>query len=160
MEERVLNYINDTITHKKYFMESAMRMSKVLLEENKEELAIELLKRAAYHDNSKFDKDEMCSLSAISCKKALIDPNINMDQHTQQILEHHWRKNRHHPEHFKDVRDMKEIDILEMVCDWHARSTQYGTDLLEFVEVRQENRFHFPDDMFKKIWNYCNIIIG
>ena len=47
---------------------------------------------------------------------------------------------------------MKEIDIIEMVCDWHARSVQYGTNLMEFVTVRQENRFKFPQEMYEKIY--------
>ena len=53
---------------------------------------------------------------------------------------------------------MNEVDILEMCCDWHARSIQYHTDFLSFVKIRQENRFHFPKDMFDKIWKYCLIL--
>ena len=45
-----------------------------------------------------------------------------------------------------------------MCCDWHARSTQYNTDFLKFVEERQKDRFHFPDWMFAEIWHYCKVL--
>ena len=53
---------------------------------------------------------------------------------------------------------MDDVDILEMVCDWAAKSYQTNTSLLEFVKIRQENRFHFPDEMFAKILKYCEIL--
>lgn len=154
-----MNHIKDTIIHKEYMMRSALKMSEILIAEQKEELAMELLKRAAYHDNSKFDKDEAVSLSSIQCKKALIDPNINLSDEERKTIEQHWKKNRHHPEHFDDIEKMKEIDILEMVCDWHARSEQHKTNLIDFVLIRQENRFHFPEDMFEKILKYCKWMV-
>ena len=36
-------------------------------------------------------------------------------------IEHHYSKNRHHPEHWpQGIEDMTLIDILEMLCDWKA----------------------------------------
>ena len=29
---------------------------------------------------------------------------------------------------------MTDIDLLEMACDCHARSKQYGTNLLEYID--------------------------
>lgn len=37
------------------------------------------------------------------------------------LIETHWKNNRHHPEYFKDISNMEELDIIEMVCDWYAR---------------------------------------
>lgn len=51
-------------------------------------------------------------------------------------------------------------DIVEMVCDWHANSSIYGTDLIDFVVTRQQNRFHFPEEMFKQVLSYCNILVS
>ena len=70
----------------------------------------------------------------------------------------HYKHNAHHPEHFESVLDMEKIDILEMCCDWHARSTQYKTDFLDYVKTAQETRFHFPDWMFQEIWHYCEVL--
>jgi hypothetical protein len=54
---------------------------------------------------------------------------------------------------------MEELDVIEMVCDWYARSLQLGTNFMEFVETRQNNRFHFPDYMYSNILKYCNILL-
>ncbi len=36
-------------------------------------------------------------------------------------IEHHYARNQHHPEHFKNgIRDMGAVDQLEMICDWCA----------------------------------------
>lgn len=36
-------------------------------------------------------------------------------------IDHHYSKNRHHPEHWPDgVEDMTLIDLIEMLCDWKA----------------------------------------
>ena len=72
----------------------------------------------------------------------------------------HWKHNSHHPEHYKNPIDMEKIDILEMCCDWHARSTQYHTDLMTFVNTQNEIRFHFPDWMFSEIVHYCEVLLS
>jgi len=36
-------------------------------------------------------------------------------------LDHHYRSNRHHPEHHRaGVQDMGLVDLIEMLCDWYA----------------------------------------
>jgi hypothetical protein len=54
---------------------------------------------------------------------------------------------------------MSEIDIIEMVCDWAARSEQYNNSLTEFAERVQRDRFHFNDEMYAKIRAYCNVLV-
>ena len=53
---------------------------------------------------------------------------------------------------------MSRLDVMEMCCDWHARSVQYETNFLDFVKKRQKDRFHFPIWMFEEIWHYCEIL--
>ena len=44
-------------------------------------------------------------------------------------ITHHYRKNRHHPEHHENgIDDMTLLDILEMVVDWRAAIDRKGTD--------------------------------
>ena len=53
---------------------------------------------------------------------------------------------------------MSKIDKMEMACDWYARAIQYKTNFLEFVEKRQEDRFHFPELIYDEIYHYCKIL--
>ena len=151
--------IEDFIEHKKCILESASILIEYLLKNGKDDLAFELLKRISIHDNSKLEDDEFSLFCKIPLKKdSFTTSTCDIDESLKNSIELHWKNNRHHPEHFKNVNDMNEVDILEMCCDWHARSIQYHTDFLSFVKIRQENRFHFPKDMFDKIWKYCLIL--
>lgn len=47
---------------------------------------------------------------------------------------------------------------MNKCCDWHARSTQKGTDFLGYVNEAQKTRFHFPDWMFEEILHYCEVL--
>ena len=153
-------YLNsDLIEHKKYILDSCHKMSKYLYKNGQEELSRELLKRAFVHDDSKLNDEELKNFLELKIKdKPFINANSMLNEYEKERIQIHWKNNRHHPEYFDDIRDMEEIDIIEMVCDWYARSMQYGTDIIEFAETRQKNRFNFPEDMFTKILFYANIL--
>ena len=156
----IYEQIEETFVHKALVNKSCLKLSKYLHKTGRDDLAIELCRRAVIHDNSKLDDNELGPFAKLDHEKnSLKDPNINLDDKTKNIIEVHWHKNRHHPEYFPDINDMEEIDLLEMCCDWHARSIQYKTNLLEFVKIRQENRFHFPDEKYERILKYCKVLI-
>ncbi len=159
MTDEVYSQIEETFIHKDLFNKSCLKMSKYLHSIGNDALAIDICRRAVLHDNSKLDDNELGPFSKLDHKKeALKDPNIGLDDNVKHVIEVHWNKNRHHPEFFPDIEDMADIDIIEMCCDWHARSVQYGTDLLEFAQIRQSNRFHFSEEQYKKIMEYCKVL--
>ena len=159
MTKEIYNQIEETFIHKDLFNKSCLKMSEYLNSIGKSELAIGICHRAVLHDNSKLDDNELGAFSKLDNRKAALrDPNVGFDDDTRHVIEVHWNKNRHHPEYFPNIEDMTEIDILEMCCDWHARSVQYGTDLLEFAQIRQDNRFRFKEEQYKKIMEYCKIL--
>lgn len=152
----------DTFIHKDYVLKVCNKFAKYLIENDSKEIAEELLERAKVHDNSKIlNKDEFRSLTGIiNDKSCLKDASSKLSQFKQDSIELHWKHNEHHPEHFDDVNKMTKLDKMEMCCDWCARAMQYNTNLLEFVEKRQEDRFHFPELMYDEIYHYCKILIS
>jgi hypothetical protein len=94
------------------------------------EAAVELLRRGAVHDRSKFDPTEAEPLAQMDeliaregnvpfgspeyeARKALLGP----------MLKHHYTANSHHPEHFENgVNGMTLFDVVEMFVDWKAAS--------------------------------------
>ena len=152
----------DTFIHKDYVLKVCNKFSKYLIDNNFAEDAKELQERAVVHDNSKIlNKDEFRALTGIiNDKSCLKDASSKLSQFKQDSIELHWKHNRHHPEHFKDISEMSRIDKMEMCCDWYARALQYNTNLLEFLEKRQEDRFHFPELMYDEIYHYCKILIS
>lgn len=151
----------DTTEHKKLVMDNCLLMAKYFLDKNDTKMAIAILKRGATHDNSKFDITEFTKLASImESKHCFKDPESLLTPAETKAIEYHWAHNRHHPEYFENKEDMEEIDIIEMVCDWFARSLQFGTKFIPFVKKRQKNRFHFSDEKFKIILDYCKLIEG
>ena len=66
----------------------------------------------------------------------------------RKALEHHYKENRHHPEHFANgIIDMSLIDLLEMIIDWKAASMRHSDgDILRSIEINQD-RFNYSDDL-------------
>ena len=163
ISEAEKKYIKDTIIHKSYILIECNIMFDWLCENGKENLAINLAKSCSIHDDSKFTKLEytkMLEISMDSKKDAMLNPSILPSNYVSSILKYHWKNNRHHPEHFKDPNLMTELDMIEMVCDWSARSQQYKTDLLEFVNTRLQKRFTgFNEENKKLILQYCNVLM-
>ena len=124
-------------------------------------LGNQLKERADNHDNSKYDKEEKEVFESIdnikredfdsyeeyyNCTKPLI----------QKALDHHYAKNRHHPEHFEHgVEDMNLLDILEMVVDWDSSASCRGTELDTDYSFK---RFKITPQLQKIILNTLKIL--
>lgn len=91
----------------------------------------ELDERAKKHDASKLEEPEASKLAEFNdalAKTKYADENGNVTEEYEKLLEdvkpaleHHYAKNRHHPQHWPDgVNDMTLIDLVEMLCDWKA----------------------------------------
>lgn len=159
--DNIYKHIEDTITHKQFFMKSCMMMINYLYENKRYEDAIEMAKRGSMHDNSKFEIDEIQHFIQMPiCKYKTKLPNGILTDEQKQLIEMHWKRNRHHPEFFVNYHHMSEIDIMEMVCDWHARSMQYETDFMEFVFTIPQQRFGFDDNFFGRVLLYCEVLKG
>lgn len=157
--DTLLFQLNDFAIHKQFVLESGNVLAKHLYQQGKEKEAIALLKRISVHDNSKLYTKELTALSQIPYNlSGFTNANSELTNKEKELIKLHWQHNSHHPEHYKNYNEMSELDIMEMVCDWHARSRQYKTDFIGFVKIRQKNRFMFPKAMFEKILEYCLIV--
>ena len=157
----IKHFIDDTILHKQLVLESGKILYEYLLEIGEIDLALELLKRCANHDNSKFNYEEIMSFISIpKDNDGMKNANTKMDDFMQKAISIHWKNNSHHPEYYDDPHDMTELDILEMACDCYSRSLQFGTNLLEFIEIRQKERFNLSLDVFDKYKFYCQVLVS
>src|SRR3990170_7892545 len=55
-----------------------------------------------------------------------------------EVLQHHYKVNRHHPEHFENgINGMTLIDLVEMFCDWVAAAEKKGSPVnIEYLAER------------------------
>lgn len=87
----------------------------------------DLLIRAEQHDQSKFSEEEFPGLVA-----AIDDIRrfpFGTPEYEEMRAKHaavfaeHYKKNRHHAEHFSDgIEGMTFMDLIEMLCDWKSAS--------------------------------------
>jgi len=88
-------------------------------------LAGKLVWRSLVHDLSKYGWTETKHFARTIRK--LRNTTYGTDEYfallesIKPAIEHHYAKNRHHPEHYKNgIQDMSALDQLEMICDWCA----------------------------------------
>ncbi|MBR3163091.1 MAG: hypothetical protein IKF17_03210 [Clostridia bacterium] len=161
MNDKIVTILMDTMLHKDLVLASCWKMANYYIRSGEIDKAIEIIKRGWLHDNSKFGEDELTALAEIDDNRmSMRDASKSLPPEMKAFLKIHYEHNTHHPEHWDDVAQMPEMDVVEMCCDWHARSVQYGTNLIEFVNTRQANRFNFPQKMFEKILEICNILVS
>lgn len=136
------NSTEDTMSHKN-------RVAELL------DLAIlEIKNRAKNHDNSKLDNPEKelfdiytpklksCTYGSEEYKKYLVELKVALD--------HHYKNNSHHPEHYKNgVDDFDLFDLIEMFFDWKAATERHADgNINKSIELNKE-RFKISEQICK-----------
>jgi hypothetical protein len=112
----------------------------------------ELIQRGLTHDKSKLESPEVDIFAEYTPK--LRDTTYGSDEYKgylkemQVALEHHYKANRHHPEHFDNgIQGMTLIDLLEMICDWKAATMRHADgDIFRSININME-RFGYSAEM-------------
>ncbi len=114
--------------------------------------SIELINRAQKHDDSKlclfekplFDiytpKLKGCTYGSDEYKQYLKDLKVALD--------HHYKENSHHPEHYKNgVNGMDFFDLIEMFFDWRAATERDANGSIhKSIEINKD-RFNLSDQV-------------
>ncbi len=94
----------------------------------------EMLARGRVHDASKLDEPEKSGFDEIIPLLAGVaygTPDYEAAvERARPALEHHYRRNSHHPEHYgpAGMAGMDLFDLVEMVCDWMAAAERNPDD--------------------------------
>ena len=157
---KIKKMAEDTVEHKIIVMRVCLKLFEYYVDNGNATLGISLLRRACNHDNSKFSGEEFRKLASIidSNPNCFRDASAGLSEKETDAIKEHWKNNRHHPEYFDEYSNMLDLDMLEMVCDWYARSLQFGTDFIPFIIERQHNRFKFSPEQFDKILEMCKLV--
>lgn len=116
-------------------------------------LAHDLVTNAHVHDKSKFDGIEWLYLHD-EVKESHPDK-------FQMAWYQHVHTNAHHPEYWSGIDNMPEVYIAEMVCDWKARSNEFGSDLRVWIKESATKRFEFSTHgkSYKKIKQFVDLLL-
>lgn len=125
---------------------------------------VELLTdRGANHDATKLCDPEVKLFTEITHK--LAGCTYGSDEYNEFLkqlkpaLDHHYAKNRHHPEHFpKGVDDMTLVDLLELFADWKAATLRHDNgNLLKSIEINSK-RFNIGEQLTNVFRNTAELI--
>lgn len=102
---------------------------------------IELINRGNEHDQSKLESPEVEIFTQFTARLAGStygsDEFNDFKKQMKPALDHHYARNRHHPEHFKKgIDEMNLLDILEMLMDWKASSERHNNgNIRKSIEI-------------------------
>lgn len=111
-----------------------------------------LLNRVCYHDYTKLIEPELSGFNTHTPKlrgTTYGTPEYEkLREELNATLEHHYRHNSHHPEHYSNgIRGMNLLDLIEMLCDWEAATQRHHDgNLAKSIEINQK-RFGYSDEM-------------
>ena len=118
-------------------------------------MVIELMNRSLIHDASKLEEPELAVFDEFTPK--LENSEYGSEEYQgflkemETALNHHYARNRHHPEHFADgINDMNLIDLVEMMCDWKAASLRHSDGNIRKSIETNVDRFNI-DAQLKQI---------
>ena len=111
-----------------------------------------LTERGVNHDLTKLDDPELSLFVEYTPK--LASCTYGSEEYKEFLsglkpaLDHHYAKNRHHPEHYRDgINDMTLVDLVEMFADFKAATLRHHDgNLLKSIDIN-EKRFNMSPQL-------------
>lgn len=125
-------HLDNLVRHIDLVRGACLLLGRRLMAQGRQEFGRILIARGFEHDVSKFSGIEWDYLHA--------GRDVPKDQ-LELAVRQHVRTNSHHPEYWGGIENMPEIAVAEMVCDWYARSQEFGTGLREWITGQAVEKF-------------------
>ena len=125
-------------------------------------VVIQLLIRAQEHDGSKLETPELELFTKVTdqlagCTYGSPEYKAFLKE-LEPALEHHYSRNRHHPEHYKDgVNDMNLIDLIEMLVDWKSATLRHNDGNLRKSIEHNSKRFKLSKQLTRIFENTAEL---
>ena len=145
-----------TYTKEQCIKETKEHIQKV--KENIHDVTSRLEKRAEVHDQSKMEQPELDIFVKYTPK--LKNTTFGSEEYEEHLkgmgaaLEHHYKVNSHHPEHYDNgIGGMCLLDLIEMLSDWKAATERHKDgDIVKSLEINKE-RFGISDQLYEVLLN-------
>ena len=146
-----LRHLSAILRHIENVRDNCSLLGERLISNDEKELGIALIGLGQIHDASKItNKLEFQHLRTDEAGS----PEFKM-----AVLSH-VTTNLHHPEAWNGIEEMPRLYVAEMVCDWKARSSEFGSDVLNWIRERATKRFQFSTSgrVYKEIREFVGIV--
>ena len=126
-------HLENLVRHIGLVRDACLLMGRRLIAQGRQDFGRQLVARGLVHDASKFEGIEWEYLHNIDGVPARC---------LEMAIAQHHRGNDHHPEFWGGLDKMPEICVAEMVCDWYARSQEFGTNLRDWIKTNAARRYN------------------
>lgn len=127
-------HLKALVRHIDNVRQNCVKLGEILIDKGEVQLGLNLIANGYAHDNSKFYGIEWLYLND--------DVKVSQPELFKAALTQHVTHNKHHPEAWVGgVHAMDRLHRCEMVCDWAARSSEFGTDLRAYLKDTATKRF-------------------
>lgn len=149
--------IDELLEHKRLVLDFCIKLGKRLIQSGEFVMGRQLIANGFTHDHSKFFGIEW---ECIAAREDIDDPNGIKKATLAMAIHHHNCSNLHHPEHWGNIAKMDRLYIAEMVCDWKARATLFGTSLIDWIESEGMKRWGFTkaDTVYQTIMVFVKML--
>jgi hypothetical protein len=146
--------LENLIRHINNVQDATQRLGEYLIENNEEDLGLKLIANGRIHDNSKFKGIEWDYLHA--------DMKEEKPELFKLAAKQHIETNPHHPEYWiGGIKAMHEVYVAEMVCDWYARSIEFGDNVWEWAKDRAAEKYGYSTSspIYREIKRYLENLL-
>lgn len=146
-----LKHLADVQRHIQNVRDNCDLLGQRLIERGEPDTGLYLIGQGLIHDVSKIT----CAIEFKYLRPAF----FGTDQF-RLAFQNHVGLNPHHPEAWQGIDDMPRRYQAEMVCDWKARSSEFGNDLMEWIKTRATEKFEFSPQsrVYKEIKDLVEIV--
>jgi len=157
-KESLLDYLDITIRHIQNVQQNCILLGKKLIDEGEFRTGRLLIYYGFQHDVSKFIGIEWDFLPLGLEKKLNKEKRANF----LTALKQHQESNPHHPEYWDGIENIPDVHLAEMVCDWKARSSEFGTDLRKWIDGEALKKYNLKKTAptYTKIMYYVDLLCG
>jgi hypothetical protein len=134
--------LDNLLRHVENVRDDCVLLGRRLIEAGEDDLGLRLIANGHVHDASKFNGIEWEYLNDNEWPFPG-DNGIRLAAF-KLALHQHVTTNQHHPEYWGGIEQMPSVFLAECLCDWHARSSEQGSNLHDWVRVQAPERFKYP----------------
>jgi hypothetical protein len=146
-----MKQIHYILRHIRHVQDNCLLLGERLIDRGEFHLGRELIANSLLHDYSKFFGQEFIALR----------PDNHDKSQLAFAVKQHNETNYHHPERWGNISKMPDIYLAEFVCDIKARSGEFGTSLVDWINKVATSRFGFTidDPVHERIMRFVNLLL-
>lgn len=153
--ELVMSKIRSITRHIRNVEDNCLVLGEKLILQGKIDLGKQLIANGFIHDTSKFTGIEFEYLSS----QNPIEENHKLKM--KLAIHQHNSTNLHHVEAWSGgIKDMPDVYLAELICDVKARSEEFGTSLMDYINNTGIKRWGITEDeeAYKKMIEFINLL--